>query len=45
MVIAPGGKVVYLEQGEIGILRLRRAILANLDDGGYAGQRAYWSSK
>jgi hypothetical protein len=45
MVIAPGGKVIYQEQGEISILRLRRAILANLDDGGYAGLRAYWSSK
>ncbi len=45
MVIAPGGKVIYQEQGEISILRLRRAILANLNDGGYAGQRAYWSPK
>ncbi len=45
MVIGPGGKVVYQEQGEISILPLRRAILANLDDGEYPGQRAYWASR
>jgi thiol-disulfide isomerase/thioredoxin len=45
MVIAPGGKVIYQEQGEISILRLRRAILVNLDDGAYAGLRAYWSAR
>jgi thiol-disulfide isomerase/thioredoxin len=45
MVIAPGGKVLYQEQGEIRILRLRRVILANLEDGRYAGHRAYWASR
>jgi len=45
MLIAPGGKVLYHEQGEISILPLRRAILANLDDGKYVGLRAYWASR
>jgi len=45
MVIAPGGKVVYQEQGEVSILALRRAILANLADRNYVGHSAYWASK
>jgi hypothetical protein len=45
VVIAPDGKVVYQEQGEITILALRRAILANLADSNYAGLSAYWASK
>jgi hypothetical protein len=45
MVIAPGGKVVYQEQGEISLLALRRAILANLADRSYVGHSAYWASK
>ena len=45
VVIAPDGRVVYQEQGEITILALRRAILANLADSNYAGLSAYWASK
>jgi thiol-disulfide isomerase/thioredoxin len=42
MVIAPGGKVLYQEQGEVDILAVRRAILANLENDTYAGHPAYW---
>jgi thiol-disulfide isomerase/thioredoxin len=42
MVIAPGGKVLYQEQGELDILAVRRAILANLENDTYVGHPAYW---
>jgi len=45
MLISPDGKVLYQEQGEVDILKLRRTILANLPDPDYIGQRAYWASK
>ena len=45
VVLAPDGKLLYEEQGELNILKLRRTILANLPDPDYIGQRAYWASK
>jgi thiol-disulfide isomerase/thioredoxin len=45
MLIAPDGKVLYEEQGELDILKLRRAVLGNLPDSGYIGHRAYWAAK
>jgi len=45
VLLAPGGKMLYQEQGELNILKLRRTILANLPDPDYIGQRAYWASK
>ena len=45
MVIAPGGKVLYQEQGELDILAARRAILANLENETYVGHPAYWAKK
>ena len=45
MVIAPGGKVLFQEQGEIDIHALRRAILANLENDTYVGHPAYWAAK
>lgn len=44
VVIAPDGRIVYQKQGEIDILELRKAILANLPDSDYVGHRAYWAS-
>jgi hypothetical protein len=44
-VLAPDGKVIYEETGEVHLLALRRAILANLPDMGYAGNAADWASK
>ena len=44
MVISPDGKVLYREQGELNILKVRRIILANLPDPDYIGHRAYWAS-
>jgi len=44
VLIAPNGDIVYQELGELNILKLRRAILANLpDDNQHPGQQAYWS--
>jgi thiol-disulfide isomerase/thioredoxin len=44
VLIAPNGDIVYQELGELNILKLRRAILANLpDDPATPGQQAYWS--
>ena len=45
MVIAPDGKVIYQEAGEVHLLALRRTILANLPDMGYIGNAAYWAKK
>jgi thiol-disulfide isomerase/thioredoxin len=45
VVISPEGKMLYREEGELNILKLRRIILANLPDPDYIGQRAYWASK
>jgi len=45
VLLAPGGKVLYQKQGEVDILELRRAILANLPDPDYLGHRAYWATK
>ena len=45
MVMAPGGKVLYQNVGEVDILEVRRVILANLPDPDYIGHRAYWATK
>jgi thiol-disulfide isomerase/thioredoxin len=44
VVLSPDGKVIYEEQGEVDILKMRRVILANLPDPDYIGHRAYWAS-
>ncbi len=44
-VLSPDGKVIYQEQGEVDILKMRRAILANLPDPDYKGHREYWASQ
>ena len=44
VVLAPDGKVLYQNQGEVDILELRRIILANLPDPDYIGHRAYWAA-
>ena len=44
LLLAPDGDVLYQEQGELSISRMRRAILANLpDDAEHKGSQAYWS--
>jgi thiol-disulfide isomerase/thioredoxin len=45
MVIAPGGRVIYQEQGEVDVVAMRRAILANLENDTYIGHPAYWAGK
>ena len=45
VLLARDGKVLYREEGEVDILKLRRIILANLPDLDYIGHRAYWASK
>jgi peroxiredoxin len=43
MAIAPGGRVIYQQQGELDILAMRRAVLANLEDSTYVGHPGYWA--
>jgi len=45
MVIAPGGKVLYQEQGELDILAARRVIQANLENETYVGHPGYWAAR
>ena len=45
IVLAPDGKVIYREAGEIHLLDMRRAILSNLPEMGYPGTNSYWASK
>ena len=45
VVLAPGGKVIYQEQGSVDVIAMRRAILANLENETYVGHPAYWAAK
>jgi peroxiredoxin len=42
MVIAPGGKVLFQQQGEVDILEVRRAILGHLENETYVSHPDYW---
>ena len=45
LLLAPNGDVVHQQLGELEVLKLRRAILANLpEDPQFPGHRAYWSN-
>ncbi|HEV2446822.1 MAG TPA: redoxin family protein [Candidatus Sulfopaludibacter sp.] len=44
MVIAPGGKVLFQQQGEVDVLALRRVILAHLENETYVGHPGYWAN-
>jgi peroxiredoxin len=43
MVIAPGGKVLFQQQGEVDVLALRRLILAHLENETYVSHPNYWA--
>ncbi len=44
LLLAPNGEVLYQEQGEISMAKMRRAILGHLaDDRDHPGQQAYWA--
>lgn len=46
LLLGSNGDVLYQEQGEISMARMRRAILANLpDDKDHPGQQAYWKAR
>jgi len=45
MVIAPGGKVLFQQQGEVDIVAMRRVILANLENETYVGHPIYWQTR
>jgi thiol-disulfide isomerase/thioredoxin len=46
VLIAPDGDVVFQQQGDLDMMALRRAILANLpDDSSHKGSQQYWASK
>jgi peroxiredoxin len=42
MVIAPGGKVLFQQQGEVDVLDVRRAILGHLENETYVSHPDYW---
>jgi peroxiredoxin len=42
VVLAPDGRIVYEETGEVSVLNMRRAILGTLPEGGWIGNDAYW---
>jgi peroxiredoxin len=45
LLLAPNGDVMYQELGELNVMSLRRAILANLpEDATYPGHRRYWAT-
>ena len=43
MVIAPGGRGIFQQQGEVDVIALRRVILANLENETYVGHPGYWA--
>jgi thiol-disulfide isomerase/thioredoxin len=46
VLIAPNGDVVFQQQGDLDMMELRRAILANLpDEPGHEGSQKYWATK
>lgn len=46
VLLSPQGDVLFHEQGEIDLMAIRRAILANLpDDPDHVGSQAYWSAQ
>jgi len=45
VLLAPDGTVLYHQVGDLDVMALRRAILANLPDESYRGHRAYWSGQ
>jgi thiol-disulfide isomerase/thioredoxin len=46
VLLSPRGDVLFHEQGEIDLMEIRRAILANLpDDPAHAGSQKYWATK
>jgi thiol-disulfide isomerase/thioredoxin len=46
VLLSPPGNVLYHEQGEIDLMQIRRAILANLpDDPDHVGSQSYWATK
>jgi thiol-disulfide isomerase/thioredoxin len=46
VLLGPKGEVLFNEQGEIDLMEIRRAILANLpDEPTHAGSQKYWATK
>jgi peroxiredoxin len=45
MVLAPGGRVVYEQQGDLDVIALRRAVLSNLENETYITHPSYWATR
>ena len=46
VLLGPKGEVLFHEQGEIDLMEIRRAILANLpDEPSHVGSQKYWATK
>jgi thiol-disulfide isomerase/thioredoxin len=44
LLIRPGGEIVYKSTGTVDDLKLKRLIIANLEDDDYIGHQAYWKT-
>jgi peroxiredoxin len=45
MALAPGGRVIYEQQGDLDVIALRRAVLANMENETYKTHPSYWATK
>jgi hypothetical protein len=45
MALAPGGRVIYEQQGDLDVIALRRAVLSNMENDTYRTHPSYWATK
>ena len=45
MAIAPGGRVIYEQQGDLDVIAVRRAVLSNMENETYKTHPSYWATK
>src|ERR1700722_478337 len=43
--IAPGGRVIYEQQGDLDVIAVRRAVLSNMENETYKTHPSYWATK
>src|SRR5580692_2326795 len=45
MAIAPGGRVIYEQQGDLDVIAVHRAVLSNMENETYKTHPSYWATK
>ncbi|HYW44249.1 MAG TPA: thioredoxin family protein [Bryobacteraceae bacterium] len=45
MALAPGGRVIYEQQGDLDVIALRRAVLSNMENETYRTHPSYWATR